>query len=101
MWDEFGLERIVDITGQHHKYTMAILSDTMKPDVSYMNAMLLRARFNPQRAYEIYYIGCDGIDEDDMVEMFREDPQYIVDLIRENGVRLFSQKCPENRRVIM
>jgi hypothetical protein len=51
----------------------------------------MRARFNPQRAYEIWTFNTEAsIDEDTLWEIAQENPQSLVDMIREKGKRLYS-----------
>jgi hypothetical protein len=96
MWDEFGLECIIDITGKRHQYTMAILGDGIQPDIKELNPMLWRARMNRHRAYEIYAQKCDSeITEEDIREQFENNPQEIVNMIREKGIKLFSNRRPD------
>ena len=53
----------------------------------------MRARTNTQRCYEIYAIGVDGsITQDDIAAMFKTDPQYAADLIRERGEKIYSDR---------
>lgn len=92
-WDENGLDGIIDITGKRQKHTFAILSGGESPDVPGLTGMFLRARYNPQRNYEIYGLVCDeDIDEEVLRDMFADDPQFIVDMIREKGVKLYSNR---------
>jgi hypothetical protein len=58
-----------------------------------INMWELRARFNPQRNYEIYIItATPGIDEDDIRDMFEHHPQTAADLIRERGHQYYSDR---------
>jgi len=92
-WDQFGLEGIIDITGKRQKHTFAVLSGGESPRIPGLTGMLMRARMNPQRNYEVYALSCDEeIDEDYIREMFNDDPQFIVNMIREKGVKIFSDR---------
>lgn len=93
MWDEFGLECIIDISGKRYDYTMAVLGGTELPDIKELNPMMWRARMNGHRAYEIYVQKCDPeITKEDLEEQFNHNPQGIVDMIREKGIKMFSNR---------
>lgn len=97
MWDEYGLDGIVDITGKRQQYTMAVLGNTKQPELPELRVMMMRARFNGQRAYEIYAQKCDPeITKEIIEEQFENNPQQIVDMIREKGVKLFSNRRPDH-----
>ena len=58
-----------------------------------INMWELRARFNPQRNYEIYIItAVPGISEDDIRDMFEADPQTAADTIRRIGHKYVSHR---------
>jgi hypothetical protein len=58
----------------------------------------LRGRYNNQRHYELYAIDCEkNITKKDIEQMFEDDPQSAADLIRERGVRVFSDRVDRNR----
>ena len=68
-----------------------------------INRILMRARVNPQRHYEVYAIGMPaGTTEDDIRAMFESSgAQYIVDLIRERGTKYFSDRAdPKKVRIV-
>lgn len=59
--------------------------------------LLLRARFNPQRHYEIYAIDCtEEMDEKFWREQWEEYPQETAELIRERGHELYSDRARPN-----
>lgn len=62
---------------------------------SIMQRILLRARVNNHRHYEVYTIGMPGgTTEQDIRDMFEgSGAQYIVDLIREKGTKYFSDRA--------
>jgi hypothetical protein len=63
--------------------------------------MLLRARMNSQRHYEIYTVQTStDISKDDMVRMFEENPQHMADLIRERGTRLYSDRNKTTTKIV-
>ena len=58
-----------------------------------IQAMLLRARYNSQRHYEIYTVDCaEGMDEKFWREQWEEYPQETAELIREKGHKLYSDR---------
>ena len=66
-----------------------------------VTAMMLRARYNPQRHYEIYSINTDAsISKADLAQMFTDAPQTAADLIRDRGQRLYSDRANKRERVI-
>lgn len=99
MWHCYGIESIVPITqyeDQQKLDTWTILRGET-PEESPLNAiinnMTLRARFNPERSYEIYAMDCaEGITEEDLFDLWDTNPQYAADLTREKGVSLFSNR---------
>lgn len=96
MWDEYGLDSLVDVSGRRSAYNMGVMAGKPAKELPHLNElqyMHLRARQNGQRCYEIYFLKCDeDILEDDIQHMFDTNPQTIVDLIREKGVKLYSQR---------
>ena len=68
-WDSFGIESIVDLTtyaGWEELQLLNMLGDKpvqRNPAHSIVQAILLRARYNGHRHYEVYMVVCDqGID---------------------------------------
>ena len=69
--------------------------------VTNLNHLMLRARYNPQRHYEIYQVqATDGITADDIRDMFEASPQTAADTIRRLGHCYFSDRVQEDRVVI-
>lgn len=100
-WCNEGLETILPITEWEREAIMNILSNTPyhKKNVNQQIGMLMmRARFNTQRHYEIYAItAVDGITEEDIREMFDNAPQVAADTMRRIGVKIFSDRADPNR----
>lgn len=98
MWDCNGLECLIDISDLEGDNFMASLKgDSYKVPFD-LSMMLLRARVNSQRSYEIYVFDTDEtMDYDFVKDMFDSDPQVIVNSIRENGRKLFSNYTPEQK----
>lgn len=91
MWDCNGLECLFDITDHDGDAMMAGLKgETFKVPYN-ISMMLMRARFNSQRSYEIYTFSTDStLDYDEVRALFESDPQTIVNSIREQGNMIFS-----------
>lgn len=65
-----------------------------------IHMMQLRARYNPQRNYEIYKINTTpGIDKDSLIQLFEDDPQAAADLIRDRGDKLYSDRRTTERKI--
>ena len=98
-WDQLGIEAIVPITQyEHHdkQNLIRILSEKSverNPLDSIVRSLILRARYNPQRHYEIYAVDCDeSMDETFWRTQWEECPQETAELIRERGHKLYSDR---------
>ncbi len=92
MWDMYGLEHCEDVTAVEKRNMMHALKGERLERPININAMLLRARFNSQRNYEIYTMTVEqGITEQDVIVWFNSDPQQAVDQIRDRGRRLYGE----------
>lgn len=100
MWDCDGLEFLYDITDFEGDAMMAGLKgETYKMPFN-IGMMIMRAKFNTQRSYEIYTFDTeDDIDYNCVKEMFEHTPQVIVDAIRKNGNMIHSDYSAK-RKVI-
>ena len=86
-WCEEGLESVIPIT-EYEQWdrdnTFKILNNqepARNPLNQMIQNMLLRARVNGQRHYELYAIDCEtSISKEDLEQMFEEDPQAAADL---------------------
>jgi hypothetical protein len=108
MWCSEGLECVVPydqsklddgafmlakLEGNENKY-----AKELNRQLFFMN---LRARANTQRHYEIYALETSGgITKETIENMFEETPQIIVDLIREKGRKVFSDRANQSPRII-
>lgn len=98
-WDQEGIESIVPITQYENwdkENTMRLLrgeSAIRNPLDSVVQRLILRARFNTQRHYEIYAIDCDSdLDEEFWRTQWETEPQFTADLIRARGHKLYSDR---------
>lgn len=65
------------------------------------SSILMRARANPQRHYEVYTVQTDSsITKAKMVRMFKDDPQGMADLVRERGEKLYSDRAKHGAVII-
>jgi predicted RNA-binding protein (virulence factor B family) len=103
MWDQLGLECCIDVTEDQQRRMWQKLkgepvSESAIPNYQHL---LLRARFNSQRHYEIYSVeATDGITAEDIREMFEASPQSAADTIRRLGHCLHSDRAEKNRVLI-
>lgn len=99
MWDCYGLEAVVRIPDPADK-TFALLKGVKPPEMPNINHWALRARFNPQRNYEIYLITAQpGIEENDIEAMFRANPQTAAETIRRIGQKFLDHRETAERLI--
>lgn len=99
MWDCNGLEAIVNVSDINKKRMWATLkgedASQIQPEPNLMHWQL-RARYNPQRHYEIYILeATDDITADDIVSAFEASPQTMADTVRRIGHRFYSDRRAE------
>lgn len=106
-WDEYGVEDIVPITQYDHSVedALAVLNGEPVPHNplnNILNAILMRARMNGHRHYEVYAVDCtEDFTEEYWRDMWEREPQFCADLIRERGEKLFcNRRTNQNVRVI-
>jgi hypothetical protein len=101
MWDENGFETIVDMSSWERESLLNTIAgkELSKPPVN-LDAMMMRARFNPQRNYEIWTFNTeDSLDEDTLWGYAETDPQELVDMIRARGKRLYGEPTTTEPRI--
>jgi hypothetical protein len=102
-WDNLGVEAVIDVDAMEQDELVALLKQNFDTPYQparggvalsrYVNMMLLRAKANPQRHYEIYTIQTDdNISADDIKTMFEDSPQTSADLIRARGNKIYSNR---------
>ena len=97
MWDCNGLECLFDITDVDGDMLMSKLKgETYKVPYN-LSMMMMRARANLQRSYEIYSFTTVDMDYDDVKSMFETDPQVMVNAIREQGHMIHSDYNPRQK----
>ena len=110
MWDMLGLECLYDVNVHMDNYNewekqkvVAILKEQRIPDQPRgipLEMMILRAKVNSQRSYEIYEFN-STLKYDELKTAFEVDPQPIVEYIRENGKKVYSDYVKQNRKMIV
>jgi hypothetical protein len=107
-WDCEGLESVICISDIAREETwQALKKDHTKEDntsgrtesvTSIVGRLVMRARFNSHRFYEIYAIDVDdGITSDDIRDWFESAPLEMADLIRKRGRKLYSDRRDKRR----
>jgi len=102
VWDCLGLEYSCNLTDYEKDLMWSALKGE-KPTVRIpgIDLLILRARANPQRNYEIYTVQVEpDVSLKDIQAMFKDSPQDIVDLVRARGHRLYSDRQYKEDRVI-
>jgi hypothetical protein len=116
-WDMSGLETVLDLTTleklrleEEKIRMMKILSDPEARDPGdqtgaalnrAVQGILLRARVNSQRHYEVYTIQTDAsVSERDIWELFNSNPQHAAELIRKRGNQLYSDCIKQQKQLI-
>jgi hypothetical protein len=111
-WCSEGLESITDITqkisdseqAEKEKVWEILKSPELNsPDNEPMRMlnqmiqlMIMRAKANSHRHYEIYTINTDDdIDREQLEDLFKKNPQGSADLIRERGVKIYSDRSQD------
>lgn len=94
-WSNEGLESVIDLKNLEREILIGLLKNENQSFERKVNniisGMILRARYNSNRKYEIYIFDAEKSITLEMIqEQFQECPQQIVDLIREKGIKLFS-----------
>jgi hypothetical protein len=103
MWCNEDLECCIDVTeDQQRRMWQKLKGEPMSESaIPNYQHLLLRARYNSQRRYEIYSVeATDGITAEDIREMFEADPQSAADTIRRLGHCLHSDRAERHRVLI-
>lgn len=110
MWDMLGLECIFDVGKAQEEIvqweketiwsTLKEQAHTKRPNPIPLQMMILRAKTNSQRSYEIYEF-TSTLSENDLRKEFARDPQPIVNWIRENGHKIYSDYVKREQKMIV
>lgn len=99
-WCQEGLECVLPFIDPDVERTFIALGGKANPNsaIKCINMLMLRAKVNTQRHYEIYSVtAVDGIDENDIREMFENAPQEAADTIRRIGTMIHSDRADPSR----
>jgi hypothetical protein len=109
MWDMNGLESLINVTQiekEHEQWEKENIfrilkeeNETVKPAPVPLEMMIMRAKFNSQRHYEIYTFDSE-LSEQDIRETFEDSPQVIVDAIRGIGHKFYSNRATKSAVII-
>lgn len=99
----YGIESIIPIT-QYEHWDKENLLKLLKEEKTQRNPLdaiirnlLIRAKVNTERHYEIYAIDCNAdLDEKFWWSQWEESPQFTADLIRQRGHKLYSDQFKEH-----
>ena len=110
MWDMQGLECLFDVgaeMAEHNAWEkekiVSILKEqpvSKRKSTIPLQMMILRAKVNSQRSYEIYEFN-STMDYNEVKEIFETDPQLIVEWIREYGEKIYSDYIKQDRKMIV
>jgi hypothetical protein len=110
VWDCNGLESLHDVDFHMAKYNewekqkvLSILKEERIPDQPKgipLQMLILRAKYNSQRAYEIYEFN-STLKYKELTEAFNDNPQPIVEWIRANGKQVYSDYVKQDRKMIV
>lgn len=106
-WDQYGIESIIPISQYEHHDQQNLIkllkgeSKTRNPLDTIVRNLILRARVNGQRHYEIYAIDCEKeLDQKFWEEQWTKYPQETADLIRERGHPLYKSTRSKEKVLI-
>lgn len=109
MWDMYGLETVQDVTAYNDaikkwekENVWKILKEEQKtkpPEKIPLPMMLLRARVNSQRQYEIYEFESE-LSKQEVETQFKRTPQTMADTIRRIGVKVYSDRVEDHKILI-
>lgn len=101
MWDERGFETLKDCTRwERETFLNTIAGKDLTPAPVNLQAMMMRARFNPQRSYEIWTFNTvEELDEETLWSYAETNPQALVDMIRKRGKQLYSNAKSTEPRI--
>jgi hypothetical protein len=110
MWDMYGLECLFDVDSamdEHNQWEKEKIVHILKDEASPppprgipIQMLILRAKFNSQRRYEIYEFA-STMSYNEIKKTFKTDPQVIVNWIRENGYKVYSDYVAEGKEWVI
>lgn len=110
VWDMLGLESIFSVDDALNEVESYEKDKTWKilknepvgkaPNPIPLQMLIMRARCNTQRSYEIYTFSTD-MTMNQVREVFAVTPQPIVEWIRENGNKIYSDYVKQEKKFIV
>ena len=98
-WDCNGIESIIAITEYENIEKQNLFNRLAgrplehNPLGDIINRLILRARFNSHRHYEIYSIDCDrSFTLNQWRDQWADYPQATADLVRKRGIKIYSDR---------
>lgn len=92
-WDNLGVEMVFDVDAEQSKRVEAALREEpykRQDPGELLEMVLLRARFNSHRNYEVYAINMpESFSEEEVRTMFEENFQIMAELVRKKGIKLY------------
>ncbi len=95
MWDMNGLEAIINVSDGEREAIVQTLADQPITWRNPIQFMLLRARFNSHRHYEIYTFDSEMTTKE-ISTLFKKSPQLMANTIREVGHQLYSDRIAQS-----
>jgi hypothetical protein len=110
VWDMYGLESLHDVRKARDEHDawekekiVSILKEQrepVKPRGVPLQYLILRARMNSQRNYEIYEFE-SKLSFDEVKQGFKKNPQAMAIAIRNVGYKIYSDRAEHNKQVIV
>ena len=95
LFDSEGFESIIDITEMEEEHVLQKLTkedyDENSKAGKLVGQMTMRARFNGHRKSQVWVFTAAAVGADTLMDIATSNPQGMADLIRKNGVEVFSQ----------
>lgn len=102
VWHTEGFEFLFDVTAEKQAYdqwkkesVVRILKGKLNPPFKSkapnLTMLRLRARYNTHRNYEMYGFN-STVNYEELKSVIETNPQFLVDWIRKNGVKIYSDR---------
>lgn len=108
-WDMLGLESIINASQIEKEQMWNILKNAqtdknkegrVESVDQLVQKLMLRAKFNTHRHYEIYSVRVDkSITVENIKNLFEENPQSAAELIRQRGNKLYSDRILDQKNI--
>ena len=109
MWDMNGLESLINVTQiekEHKQWEKENIwrilkeqNETLKPAHVPLDMMIMRAKVNSQRHYEIYTFDSE-LSEQDISKTFETSPQVMANAIRKVGYKFYSDRATQKAVIV-